>query len=354
MVADVVIDTDYLLSTLSSLIRIRSVLPEEEAIATFIAAELREMGVEPEWDEVSPGRPNVSATIPLGTRDRFLVFSGHSDTVEAASDWQTKAFEMIEKDGRLYGLGIVNMKAGLACQLAAFKALLEAYPPSDQAGSLVPGRLGLAVTVDQEGSSRGARPLLKTRYRECDAMLHAEHFFGASPQDYLPIAGTGKLLYRLMIRGPAAHAFRPHRGVNAVDAAARIVSCLDRLPLGEHADVGKGTVSTLKIDGGYKEYSIVVPEKCEVIITRLTLERVNTEMSLHVLAYNLRRMMNLVPKSGHSGLPRKRSHRKRPGVAVHASQFQCLLCAGAPTGTETPRARALPLAHGHVCSWTII
>ena len=161
------------------------------------------------------------------------------------------------------------MKAGLACQLTAFKALVDAYHPSRQRGSAVSGRLGLAVTVDQEGSSIGARAL-KTKFGECDAMLHAEHFFGDSPQNYLPIAGTGKLLYRLVIRGRAAHAFRPHRGVNAVDDAARIVSSLDQLPLGEHDGVGRGTACTLKIDGGYQQYAIVVPEKCEVMITRLT------------------------------------------------------------------------------------
>ncbi len=270
MADSVPIDTDYLFSTLSNLVRIRSVLPEEEAIAAYIAKELEKMGVDPEWDEVAPRRPNVCATIPLGTRDRFLVFSGHSDTVDAASDWQTDPFEMTERDGRLYGLGIVNMKAGLACQLTAFKALLDAYPLSRKGDPHASGRLGLAATVDQEGSSMGARALLKTGYGKCDAMLHAEHFFGDSRNDYLPIAGTGKLLYRLVIRGRAAHAFRPHRGINAIDDAARIVSSLNRLPLGEHDDVGKGTVCTLKIDGGYKQYAIVVPEECQLTITRLT------------------------------------------------------------------------------------
>ena len=280
MTDPVLIDSDYLFSTLRNLVRIRSVLPEEKAISTYIAKELERMGVNPEWDEVAPGRPNVCATVPLGTRDRFLVFSGHSDTVDVAADWQTDPFEMTERDGRLYGLGIVNMKAGLACQLTAFKALLDAYPLSQKGNRLASGRLGLAVTVDQEGSSIGARALLRTEYGKCDAMLHGEHFFGSSPEDYLPIAGTGKLLYQLLIRGRAAHAFRPHRGINAIDDAARIVSSLDQLPLGEHDDVGKGTACTLQIDGGYKQYSIVVPEMCRVIITRLTVPGETSESAL--------------------------------------------------------------------------
>ena len=83
------------------------------------------------------------------------------------------------------------------------------------------------MTVDQEGYSYGARALLKTKYGRCDAMLHAEHFFGDSESDYLPNGATGKVLYKLTIKGRAAHAFRPHLGgINAVDDAARIVAAL--------------------------------------------------------------------------------------------------------------------------------
>ena len=157
------------------------------------------------------------------------------------------------------------MKGGLACSLAAFKALAEA---DELHGSL--GRLGFAAVVDQEGLSAGAKALLETGYGECDAMLHAEHFYGDSEDDYLPIAVTGKVLYRLIVRGRAAHAFRPHLGgINAVVDAAQIVAALDRLELREHPLFGRGTVCALKMEGGYKEYSIVVPEHCEVVITRL-------------------------------------------------------------------------------------
>jgi acetylornithine deacetylase/succinyl-diaminopimelate desuccinylase-like protein len=102
-------------------------------------------------------------------------------------------------------------------------------------------------------------------------MLHAEHFFGDSDKNYLPMAGTGKVLYKLTVQGRAGHAFRPESGgINAVTDAARIVLALDNLKLGEHPLFGKGTVCVLKIDGGYRQYAIVVPELCEIIITRLT------------------------------------------------------------------------------------
>ena len=258
------IDKQYLIETLGQLISIDSILPHEAKISEFIADQLRAFGVEPEWHEVAPGRPNVYATTEMGTRERFLVLSGHSDTVGVASGWKTDTFVMTERSGRLYGLGAINMKGGIACSLAAFKALVEA----DVGGC---GRLGFAVTADQEGHSVGARALLGTDYGKCDAMLHAEHFFGSSKDDYLPIAATGKILYKLTVKGRTAHAFRPHLGgINAIDDAGRIVTALERLSLREHKTFGRGTVCTLRIDGGYAEYSIVVPERCEIVITRLT------------------------------------------------------------------------------------
>jgi acetylornithine deacetylase/succinyl-diaminopimelate desuccinylase-like protein len=274
MKGSITIDNDYLRKTLETMIGIDSVLPHEAKLASFLADEIRKMGIEPEWHEIAPGRPNVYAAVEFGPGDRFMMFSGHSDTVPAASDWTTNPFKVVEKDGRLYGLGAINMKSGLACMLAAFKALVENPPPV--------GRLGLAVVVDQEGYSTGARAFLKTEFAQCGAMLHAEHFFGDSPDNYLPLAVTGKVLYKLTVKGRAAHAFRPREGgINAVADASRIIAALDRLKLGTHPVFDRGTVCVLKIEGGYKEYAIVVPERCEVILTRLTVpgETVDTAVA---------------------------------------------------------------------------
>ncbi|TEU16974.1 MAG: hypothetical protein E3J21_09420 [Anaerolineales bacterium] len=51
------VDKAYLIDTLKTMVSIDSILPHEERLAEFIADELRAMGVEPEWQEVAPGRP---------------------------------------------------------------------------------------------------------------------------------------------------------------------------------------------------------------------------------------------------------------------------------------------------------
>ncbi len=256
----------YLLSTLKRMIAINSILPHEKELVHFIANEIRKLGIAPVLDEVAPGRPNLYAIEGKGNNGKYIAFSGHSDTVDVAGGWQTDPFVATEIDGKLHGLGAINMKSGLACMLAAFKALVESGEVRKQGG-----KLGLIVTVDQEGYSTGARAFLNSEFAGCDAMLHAEHFFGDCDTDYLPHSGTGKVLYKLSVTGKAGHAFRPHLGgINAIDDAARIVTHLDELERRDHPEFGKGTVCSLKIDGGYQEYSLVVPEHCEVIVTRLT------------------------------------------------------------------------------------
>src|SRR5690606_18448388 len=150
---------------------------------------------------------------------------------------------------RLFGLGIHNMKAGLACKLAAIRALMQ---PGVATGDR--GRLCFASVADHEGEGRGALALLATPYGACDAMLHGEHFFGDSASDYLPSAVTVKLLYHVTVQGKAGHAFRPHESgaVNAIDDAARIIAALPDLPRRTDPELGEGTVCTLKVDGGYR------------------------------------------------------------------------------------------------------
>lgn len=62
------INQTYLLETIKRAIEINSVLPNEEALASFFAAEVRILGLEPEWHVVAPGRPNVYMPRPTWAR----------------------------------------------------------------------------------------------------------------------------------------------------------------------------------------------------------------------------------------------------------------------------------------------
>jgi acetylornithine deacetylase/succinyl-diaminopimelate desuccinylase-like protein len=254
-----------LLDLVTRMVRVDSRTPVEERLARLMVDEIRGAGFEPEWFEVAPGRPNVCCSARLGPGPGLVTLTGHLDTVDVAQGWSSDPFEPTLRDGRLYGLGALDMKSGVACAWLAFRRLVE------QAGSSPSlGRVGFAATVDEEAFGTGARALLDTPYGKSDLLLLTEPFSGRDAADPIPLVMPGKILYRIVVEGRSSHALcHPERGINAVDEAARIVLALGTLPLGSHPVLGPMNYSTLKIDGGYREYATVVPERCEIIVTRL-------------------------------------------------------------------------------------
>jgi succinyl-diaminopimelate desuccinylase len=255
------LDEAYTLNLLKQLIAIPSVIGQEQTVAEFIEAELRSLGLETTLQMVEAGRPNVLARLPGDGPGKRLHFNGHTDTVPVVAGWETDPFTALEDEGRLYGLGSCDMKAGLACAMSMLRAFVRSR-------YRFPGELSFSAVIDEEAYGKGAHALMETDFRHVDAILVMEPFAGdeAGP---LPLGITGKVLYDIHVYGRAAHAFHPQAGVNAIEAAGRILANLDRLALTEHPTFGKGNYSTLKIEGGYEIYSVVVPEYCRLEVNRL-------------------------------------------------------------------------------------
>jgi acetylornithine deacetylase/succinyl-diaminopimelate desuccinylase-like protein len=254
------LDADYTLGCLEEMITIPSIVGREGELGRYLQAELRALGLDPELHEVEGGRYNVYARLRGQGPGRRLNLNGHTDTVAVCEGWQSDPFRPVRREGRLYGLGACDMKAGIACILTALKAFVESGHPFQ-------GELSFSGVVDEEGYSQGARAMMSTDLAGCDAILLAEPYAGDAHKP-IPLGITGKVLYELLVQGHAAHGFHPEEGINAIEEAARIVAALDRLPMGEHPDF-QGNCCTLKIEGGYQAYSVVVPDRCRVEINRL-------------------------------------------------------------------------------------
>ncbi len=261
MIQDAHLDDAYTISKLEEMVRINSVVGQEGELAEYLLRELDALGLETESQEVQPRRPNVYGRLTRGTPGRRLHFNGHLDTIPVVEGWETDPFEPVRRGDSLIGLGSCDMKAGFACILTMLKAVQDS-------GLAFAGELSFSGVIDEEAYGEGAKAMLETDFGKVDAIVLAEPY-PCDESKPMPLGITGKILYDVHVNGKAAHGFRPHLGVNAVEDAATIVANLDRLSFLDHPDFRKGNYCTLKFEGGYQTYSVVVPASARFEVNRL-------------------------------------------------------------------------------------
>jgi acetylornithine deacetylase len=203
----------------------------------------------------------ASLWVTIGPDDRpGMVLSGHTDVVPVAGqDWSNNPFELIERDGRLYGRGTTDMKGFVAVCLAM-------VPEMRQAKLTMP--IHLAISYDEEVGCVGVRPLLRQLGRAPVRPLGC--FVGEPTQMQVTIGHKGKHGVRATFRGQACHSSTAPSGVNAIDYAAELITEIRRRAaelarLGtrdEMYDVKHTTLLTSIVQGGTALN--IVPDRCAV------------------------------------------------------------------------------------------
>jgi acetylornithine deacetylase/succinyl-diaminopimelate desuccinylase-like protein len=125
------IDRERLVDTASQLVNVHSFTGDEQRLAELMLSLYDAMGLQVQRQQVEDNRANALGTWAGAGGGPSLMFNGHMDTSYSGREpwlrnvpgFQPDAFE---RDGRLYGLGISNMKGALACYLEAVRALQDA------------------------------------------------------------------------------------------------------------------------------------------------------------------------------------------------------------------------------------
>src|SRR5882762_882677 len=125
------IKKDRLVETASSLIDVHSFTGNEQPMAELMVSLFEEMGLQVQWQQVEDGRANALGSWAGSGGGKSLMFNGHMDPSYSGQEpwlkhvpgFQPQAFV---REGRLYGLGISNMKGALACYIEAVHALQDA------------------------------------------------------------------------------------------------------------------------------------------------------------------------------------------------------------------------------------
>lgn len=245
------------LDFLKDTIKIDSTLGNEKEVADLFSKVLDEYGIKNEQVEYAPGRNQLIAT--LGEGSPVLGYSGHMDVVPTGDiEWDYDAFGAQEVDGRLYGRGTVDMKAGLVATLVAAIRLKEAGYPKK-------GTLKLLCTVGEETAGIGAQQLVELGYGDnLDALVIAE------PTNLqIAYAHKGALWPRITSLGKTAHGSMPQEGVNAIESMIKIIEKIKEefdFSASSDSELGQSTSSINVLKGG--NGTNVVPDKavCEIDI----------------------------------------------------------------------------------------
>jgi acetylornithine deacetylase len=141
------------------------------------------------------GRTNVAGRIRGAGDAAALHLSGHVDVVpvEGLERWTTDPFGGVIADGRLWGRGAGDMKAGIACYLVAVDAFLALYGPP-------PGDLLFTSVIEEECGGNGMRAVLGAGYDAAGTLIAEPFFTGLSN------GGVGVIWARLTARGSGSHA----------------------------------------------------------------------------------------------------------------------------------------------------
>ncbi|MGE0745176.1 MAG: M20 family metallopeptidase [Rhodospirillales bacterium] len=124
------IDDGEVAALCADLARIPSFSGEEGPCARFLAGRLRELGFdEVSLQDVEPGRPNVIAVLKGDGGGPSFMFNGHLDIDPLPADYAAPHWRPVVADGKLYGLGVGNMKAGDAAMVMAATALRRSGLP---------------------------------------------------------------------------------------------------------------------------------------------------------------------------------------------------------------------------------
>ncbi len=212
-------------------------------------------------------------TCPGGTYGRHLIFDaripgkktrpgllvlGHSDTVWPLGTLDIMPFRV--EDGRLWGPGVFDMKAGIVLFVFALRALLETDTP-------VASPVRLQLNSDEEIGSPSSRPLTETHAASSHAVLVLEPATGLAGKLKTARKGVGQ--FRLTVRGKAAHAGLDFRA--GASATLELARQLDRIAA--FTDCNRGiTVNPGVIAGGTRPNVIAAEAWADIDVRVLSAE----------------------------------------------------------------------------------
>ncbi|MCL2684732.1 MAG: ArgE/DapE family deacylase [Synergistaceae bacterium] len=209
----------------------------------------------PGHNYTNPDRWNLAAFFEKDATGRSIMFDGHIDTMPPGdlSQWCLDPWKPEIRDGKLYGLGACDMKAGLMASVLAVKLIYDA-------GLRPPGPVAILSVVDEEGGGNGSLAAVLSGHR-ADAAVVCEPSGGK-----LTTAHMGFVFLSVEVTGHAIHSGSKWNGVNAIEKAILLIDALNELErtwlmTRKHPLLPPPTLNIGVISGGVA--GSTVPDRCE-------------------------------------------------------------------------------------------
>lgn len=207
-------------------------------------------------------------------RDRFLIMSnkeetslgflGHTDTVEFVEGWKYEKFGLTKINDKIYGLGVCDMKSGIA-------AMISAISQTDF-NNLNKG-IKLYFSYDEEIGFSGIKEIVKYENNFPETMI-----IGEPTNNEIIVGSKGLMEYKISFKGIKCHSSTPQKGKNAIMSAVSFINELNefyqdkiKTILDQNFEIPYTTMNIGKINGGSAINS--VPEECEILVDFRTINK---------------------------------------------------------------------------------
>lgn len=273
------------------LVQIRSVdepgVSDESEATQLVLAKMREWGWSPDLVEVAPGRSNIIVDVPGGgPAGPILAFEGHLDVVSEGdvSLWSVDPFGGEIVDGRLYGRGAADMKAGVVSMLYGVRALQLAGP--------FPGTVRILALVDEEGMMLGAKHAVSS-----GALDGVAGVIICEPEgDEVCPVSKGAVRLRIDLNGQMTHGAMPSEGRNPLPTLGRVLGALEDIQRdlqsrhGTHPHLGDTYVTPTVVAAGSAPQMNTIPARSSLWVDIRSIpgvdhdeliERIRTEAAKH-------------------------------------------------------------------------
>jgi len=232
----------WLRQTIERLVTLESPTPDTTAVNVCGAAIARQLSaIGGRVRSVASAESGDHLVAEFGRGGRPILLLGHFDTVWPVGS--LRDMPLVERDGRLFGPGVLDMKSGIGIGMLALRALAAASP----------GRMPHVVfllTADEETGSQTSRALVEEEAQRSEAVLVLEP---ALPDGALKTARKACGQFEITVTGVAAHAgIAPEKGANAILELCDHIRSVEGLQ-----DTSRGTSLTVSLVSGGTRSNVV-------------------------------------------------------------------------------------------------